>query len=94
MNRKETTLFPVIENKRQDKLNTLREETFAEEISPQNREYKFRENFFPRKLTGNKKVAIQLIEAWDPIKQLYKFMDSHPKSKHPKCMSYVTLIKG
>ena len=34
---------------------------------------------------------MRLIEAWDAIKQLYKFWDSLPKSKRPKCKSYFTL---
>ena len=34
---------------------------------------------------------MQLFEACDAIKQLYKFWDSFPKSKHPKCKSYFTL---
>ena len=42
--------------------------------------------------TENKKVALQLIEAWDTIKQ-YKFWDSLPKSNHLKCKSYFTLGK-
>ena len=37
------------------------------------------------------KVALRLIEAWDAIKRLYKFWDSLPKSKRPKCKSYFTL---
>ena len=71
-----------------------------------NRENKSCANFFQWKLlplwysfdlpcyfrwTENKKVALQLIEAWDAIKQLYKFWDSLPKSKRPKCKSYFTL---
>ena len=34
---------------------------------------------------------MQLIEAWDAIKQLYKFWDSLPKSKRPKWKRYFTL---
>ena len=71
-----------------------------------NRENKSHENFFPWKLlplrysvdlvsyfswTENRKVALQLIWAWDAIKQLYKFLDSLPKSKRSKCKSYFAL---
>ena len=43
------------------------------------------------KWTENRKVALQLNEAWDAIKQLYRFWDSLPKSKCQKCKSYFTL---
>ena len=71
-----------------------------------NRKNKSCENFFPWKLlplrysvdlapyfrwTGNEKVALWYIKAWDAIKQLYTFWHSLPKSKHLKCKSYFTL---
>ena len=37
---------------------------------------------------------MRLIEAWDAIKQLYKFWDSLLKSKCPKCKSYYKLGKA